>query len=299
MTSLNDIVIPPLAIVCHDAGATNIIASLVGEYNNKTQVCVKGPAIEIWNSYFPKTKALSLDDALKNANTLLSGTGMGDLEYLSRIEAKKKNIKNIAVIEHWINYLERFTRNSKVVLPDQIIVTDKYAKRQADAIFPSVSIIQMQNIYLHNEAKLASESRKMDLNYPYENILILAEPLQPKFFGSKSYLFQSSVDYLFSNLKKIDLSKNLINVCLRPHPSESAENYDFIRANYQKLVTEFSISNQKKLYEDIAWADLVLGTDSFAMAIALTAKIPTISFSAPDRPDCLLPYKEIIHLKKI
>ena len=28
MTSLNDIVIPPLAIVCHDAGATNIIASL-------------------------------------------------------------------------------------------------------------------------------------------------------------------------------------------------------------------------------------------------------------------------------
>ena len=134
---------------------------------------------------------------------------------------------------------------------------------------------------------------------PYENILIVAEPLKPKFFGSDFFLFESSVDYLFSNLKKINLSKDLINVCLRPHPSEFPDNYNFIRDRYQDFVTEFTISNDRKLYEDIAWADLVLGTDSFAMVIALTAKIPTLSFAAPNRPDCLLPYKEIVHLKNI
>jgi len=54
---------------------------------------------------------------LDDVNSLLSGTGFGILEYHVRSEAKKRSINNIAVIDHWTNYRERFIRNNNEELP--------------------------------------------------------------------------------------------------------------------------------------------------------------------------------------
>lgn len=299
MSTIEDISKPPLAIVCHDAGGANLIVNWILEYKYEVQVCMEGPAKFIWRSHFPDSVMLSMNDALKGANTLISGTGMGDLEYLARIEARRLKIKSIAVIDHWINYKERFVRQSVLTLPDQIIVSDDYAKSQAEDIFKPLPIIQMPNFYLQNITKFLKKPERRELKNPYENILIVAEPLALKTIENNDYLFQDSIDYFFLNIEKINTSKDIVNIYFRPHPSESLGNYDFIRDQYQDLVTNFKIINNRTIQEDIELADLVCGTDSFAMVIALTAKVPTLSFTSPNRPDCFLPYKEIIHLKNM
>lgn len=294
-----DILIPPVAIACHDAGAANIIVNMIDEYKDEIRICVDGPAKKIFNDYFPSLQCVTLENALENAHTLLSGTGWGSFEYFSRIMAKKKNIKNIAVIDHWVNYKQRFIHNSIEVLPDQIIVTDNFAKNKAEKLFPSISIIQAPNLYLQKESFLATSFRQRQCKTPIENLLIVAEPLTIRTIEGEDTLELPSIDYLMSNLMKINLSKDLINICLRPHPSENPENYNFIRERYKDLATDFMISDNENLHEDISWADLVMGTNSFAIVVALKANVPTMSYIHPDKPSCVLPYKEILHLKNI
>ena len=102
-----------------------------------------------------------------------------------------------------------------------------------------------------------------------------------------------------NNFDKINLSNKLAKIKLRPHPSESLNKYDFIQKKYDHLVTEFTISKNSSLHDDLAWADLVVGINSFALVVALCAKIPTMSILPPGSNESILPYEEIIHLRDL
>jgi len=273
MKRLEDIVIPPLAVVSHDAGGANHIISWLKDYNKKVRACMEGPAKIIWENSFPNNKLLSMNKALEDSKTLISGTGAGDLERFARIQAKKRNIKNIAVIDHWTEYEKRFVHNGKELLPDLILVGDKYALNKARNFFPSVSVIQLPNSYLQQEAELSSSQREKDCKTPIENILIIGEPLKDK-TANEQFM---PIEFLMENLNKINLSKKLLKINLRPHPSESTARYSFLKNKYEDLVTEFTINSNKELYKDIAWADLVVGVSSFALMISLKAGVPTMS----------------------
>ena len=45
MNTLEDFVIPPLAVVCHDAGAANIIIPWLKSYKNDMYVCSVKPLL--------------------------------------------------------------------------------------------------------------------------------------------------------------------------------------------------------------------------------------------------------------
>jgi hypothetical protein len=62
-------------------------------------------------------------------------------------------------------------------------------------------------------------------------------------------------------------------------------------------VTKINISNHTNLYSDVAWADLVVGMNSYALVVSLSANVPTMSILPPFSIDCVLPYKKIVHLK--
>jgi len=78
-------------------------------------------------------------------------------------------------------------------------------------------------------------------------------------------------------------------------------NYDLHKdqEKYINQFTEFSISNTNDLYEDIASANVVVGMNSFALVLALTSAVPTICILPPEANNCVLPQKEIMHLKKM
>ena len=158
-------------------------------------------------------------------------------------------------------------------------------------------IIQLPNNYLQLEANLVSSTRVREFQIPFENILIISEPFREKIPGNDSTLEFISIEFLMSNLNKLNLSKNLVNITLRLHPSEPLDKYNFLQNKYKSLVTEFKIARNRELYEDIAWADLVVGVSSFALVISLTAEVPIMSILPPGINHCVLPYEEIMYLR--
>ncbi len=297
MTKLEDFVKPPLAVVCHDAGAANLIVEWLKNYTGDLKPCMLGPAKIIWEKHFPDTKLTSIDTVLNGSKSLLSGTGWGDVEHFARIKAKKIGIQNISVIDHWTNYRERFIREECEVLPDVIIVSDKYAYNQAQILFPLISVIELPNNYLQRESKLACSKRSRECKEPFENILIIAEPLRQKKLGKDTYLEFDAIEFFMKSLNKINISSNYAHIILRLHPSETLGKYDHILKKYQHLVTKFDESKNTHLYLDIAWADLVVGMNSYALVVALKASVPSMSILPPFSSDCILPYKGITQLK--
>ena len=278
MKKLEDFVIPPLAVVCHDAGGANHIITWLKDYKSEVRACMEGPAKIIWERNFPDNKLLPINRIMDDSNTLLSGTGAGDLEHFARFQAKKRNIKNIAVVDNWSLYEERFINDEKELLPDLIFVGDKYAFEKACNVFPSISVVHLPNSYLELEVNLACSTRVRECQTPIENILILGTRLDCE-TDVDDY---TPIEFLMSNLNKINLSRNLINITLRLHPSEPLDKYNFLQNKYKDLVTEFKIGRNIELHEDIAWADLVVGVSSFALMVSLIAGVPTMSILPPD-----------------
>ena len=299
MNRLDEILESPFAVFCHDAGAANLIIEWLKDCNLEMKVCMEGPAKEIWKRNFPNTDLYPLDTVMDDVKTLLSGTGWGELEFIARNKAKNRNIKNIAVIDHWSNYKERFIKEEQEELPDMIIVSDKYAYQRAELIFPSILVVQLPNHYLARVAKKACLHRKKECQKPFENILIIAEPIREKISNVNKYKEIESIDYFINNLNKIPVHDNQVNINLRLHPSEPFDKYDFFKKKYNNLHIKLDISRDKALYEDIAWADLVVGRNSFALTVAVNANVPTMSILPPDSPPCILPYEEIVHLSKL
>lgn len=292
---LEDFITSPLGVYCHDAGSANLIVAWLQDCEIDLWVCMEGPALLIWKRNFPDINISPIEEVLKNSTSLLSGTGWGDSEYLVRLEAKKRSIKNIAVIDHWTNYEERFTRNGNEELPDLILVSDKYAFDTAKNLFPEIPIIQLPNIYLKQEAELAKLARTRECRSLIENILIIATPIRKKNQG----LEFSAIEFFMNSLDKINLSNKPTKIKLRPHPSESPKKYDLIKKKYDNLATEFTISKNSLLHDDLAWSDLVVGINSFALVVALFAKIPTMSISPPGSNEYMLPQEDIIHLRDL
>ncbi len=296
MSKLEDLIVFPLAVVCHDAGSANVIIAWLNSYKGDFRVCMEGPARKIWKKNFPNSEIFSNEEVLKGAKTLLSGTGAAKLEHVARINARKKSIKTIAVIDHWTDYKGRFNRDGNEHLPDIIIVTDEYAYEIARDCFSSTLIIQVPNNYLQKEVELAQSLRTTECRKVIENILIIGSPERDKLL-KPNYLEFAAIEFLMSNLNKINLSKNLINISLRLHPSEPLGKYDFMQNEYQHLVTEIKISKNSELYEDIAWADLVVGLSSYALVVALASDVPTMSILPPGPNFFALPFKKITHLR--
>jgi hypothetical protein len=290
MTTLKNLVDGNLGVVCHDAGAANLIIHWLKDYQGEFFVCMEGPAKVIWENKFPSKKNYKLEVVLSNSNILLSGTGSGDFEYQARLLASSMNHFNIAVIDNWTKYQERFQKSGVISLPDLILVSDNYALDMAKSFFPNVKIIQLENLYLKHHTNLSFISRKREPQIPARNILMVMGP-------SKEEIEFISIDYFFSNLDKCGLSANSIKIRLRTHPSESFEKYNDVMKKYSDV--ECTISKNNNLSDDIAWADMVVGMQNFPMVIAVNSNIPTISIIPPRFSRCALPYSEIIHLRDL
>ena len=116
-----------LAIVCHDAGATNLILPWLSACSEiKLHIIMQGPAKQLWESTYPNISIFNnLKRALKGADKILTGTGWeSNIEHDARQYAQENGIYSIAVIDHWVNYKERFTRVDKIILPDELWVFD-------------------------------------------------------------------------------------------------------------------------------------------------------------------------------
>lgn len=290
----------PLAVVCHDAGAANLIIEwLRGAPNFELRAHMQGPALALWEASFPSSVVMPLEQSLYGASQLLSGSGWASsIEHEARVRAHAMGLPVLAVVDHWVNYRERFVREGREFLPDEIWVADDYAFAEAKRCFPELVLRQLPNQYLQLQVDAIhtfDDYRKQDV---VQRVLYAMEPIRLPWASSDSRAGEfQALDYFLTRLESLGLNSQS-QIRLRPHPSDFPGKYDAWlesrRVNYNvALAPDVSIA------EALSWADWVAGCESFVLVIGLAAKKKTVSTLPPWGNPCRLPHKRLVHLSRL
>lgn len=280
----------PLAVVCHDAGAANLVAAwLPAIAAHNTRLCMHGPAAMLLQRGLPGQGVGDLRAALDGAACVLTGTGWAsDLEHDARVLAQRTSIQSIAVVDHWVNYRERFERHGRQALPDTIWVADEQALALARQCFPGVQLVQQPNTYL---AQLVARVAPLP---PEGDLLVLLEPMRDNWGRGTPGEFQA-LDYLVEYMDRLDLPSGT-RLRLRPHPSEAPGKYDDWLRLHGKLA---SLDQAASLEQALSPARWTAGCQTAALVAAMAAGRTAICTLPPWAPPCRLPQPGLLHLRQL
>jgi hypothetical protein len=240
-------------VVTKDAGAANIIFSYIKDHNIRGffDVVNKGKVeINNFTAQGKSIKNITLGKALVNLenkkyNSVLTGTsGDGDLEYFFTGIARVKGIQVANILDHWVNYSDRFIRYGERITPNEIWVCDDKALLKAANEFKNVcSIRRIDNKYIEDMIK------DFDKVHSPEGILYLTEPNRDNKGAIETLKKEFPNDKLF----------------VRKHPKDT-DKY------------ENEVQHMGDLRSSLMFADLVFGHDTMALHIADLAGIKTYTF---------------------
>jgi hypothetical protein len=287
----------PLAVVAHDAGAANLILGWIRELPPaQLRLCASGPAARLFTTAFPNHVLLSADTALAGAAMLLSGTSgpRSDLEHAARKLARQRGLPSVGVIDHWVNYAQRFTRADETVLPDEIWVADAHAATLARQTFPGCTVREQPNRYL--EAIVAEAHAASQPHPGVTHVLYVLEPMHSDWGrGGSDGEFQA-LDFFCEHAALLGLPSDA-RIRLRPHPSDARGKYShWLEPHGDELIT---LDESGTLAKAIGWADWVVGCESYALVAGLAAGRRIASTLPPWAPVCRLPHPELIHLRDL
>ena len=303
----------PLTIVAHDAGAANHIFAWLGD--EKPVLCLEGPARALWldrirkgdpvtvpeTLFFPGQNTepyifneTKLTEAISRSATVITGTGWeSNLEHDARKLARDRGIRSIAVIDHWVNYLDRFVRNGEQVLPDEIWVSDGYAARIARLTFPTVKVVQQPNSYLEGLVSEVRCCKPLTLVEATNRVLYLLEPIRHLWGELNKPGELLALDYFMAERHRARIPLQA-EIRLRPHPSDPPGKYqDWLSRHANSRV---KLDPSASLAESLIWSNIVVGCQTYAMVVALACGRIVISSIPPWAPKCILPQREIRHL---
>lgn len=297
-----------IAVVCHDAGGAEIISSYLRRGGRAYRAAVAGPAAAIFARKLAGFRNEPRDEILRDAEFLLCGTSVPATFELEAISlARAAGLRSVALLDHWINYRERFSRDGRVTLPDELWVVDETAERKAVDLFPDLRVTRIDNPYrldVLEDLQRRSAARPAGAPGAVRTALYVTEPTSEhaqRMHGDPAYWGYTETGALEWFLAcATDLDPALDRIVIRSHPSEASDKYSFARAR-SPLAVEFS--QARELLQDIGEADLVAGCNSMAMVVAAWAgkrvvccippggrgfslPSPGIAFAADD-PACL------------
>lgn len=285
---------PGTAVVCHDAGAANIIvAGLRASGRSDWRPVMHGPAHALWTRAFGEPGTADLHDTIARAPMLLSGTGWAStLEHDARRIARDAGVPSVAVIDHWVNYAARFERDGEVVWPDVFWVTDEYAEAEARRVFGAQARIEcVRNEYV--EAQLAAIAAVAPAS-PAELLYVL-EPTRNDWGRGEPGEFQA-LDQFVRLLPALGLP-DALRIVLRPHPSDPPGKYDaWLSAQHDARMV---LDVEPDIGVSIGRARWIAGCESFALVLGLRAGRDVICTLPAWAPACRLPHRGMIHLKDI
>ena len=294
-----------ITIVCHDAGGAQIISHWIKKVGINCNFFIQGPAIKIFNEVLNVKSDKDLNKMIRQSSCLICGTSwQSDLEKKAIYISKKLQKKTIVFFDHWTHFERRLIYKGSYLNPDQIWVTDKYAKGIARNLFKSTKIRVRQNYYLKYQIENIKKFEKNNSKKERTRILFIGENISEhseKWYGKKKFLGFDEIDcleYFLKNIRKITDSKCLITI--RPHPSESSDKYKYCikNKNYNNEYN-FVFSENKSLASDISNSDIVVGCESMAMVVALYANKKVFCCKPPFASKCVLPFKEISNISDI
>ncbi len=290
----------PLAVVCHDAGACNVILPWLRRPDLSLRPVMDGPAAALFRTRLGEAattgRGTEIDAALEGAAMLLSGTGWAsDLEHRARQKARARGIFSAAVIDHWVNYPMRFERQGETVWPDEFWVTDERAVEIAEYSFPGAVVRCFDNLYLRAEAAAVAPLPPAS-GQPDEppQVLYVLEPMRTDWGRGVPGEFQALDHFMRARVAAGVPASAPIR--LRPHPSDPPGKYDAWIAS-QRRRANVALDRQATLAGAIGVSTWVVGCESFALVIALAAGRRVFTSLPPWAPACRLPQPGITRLR--
>lgn len=277
----------PIGVVCHDVGGANQVSAMcLSQFLRPAVGYFEGPAEVVFSNHKNEIqKATNLGDLIDSVAILITGTGWSsNLEHKARLEAKKKGIPSISILDHWVNYKERFERNGTTILPDEIWVVDDYAVGIAEGVFQKNIIKRVPDYYTIQQV---DKIKSFSSGYS-DGLLYLLEPIRSDWGRGISGEFQA-LQFLINMLPELGIPAGT-NIRLRLHPSEPIGKYDtFLGQDYGYPVTLES----KSLASAIANARWIAGCNTFALTLALAVNKTVICSLPPWATPCVLPHSGI------
>lgn len=280
----------PTAVVAYDAGAANLIIAWLKAWRWPVRAFVEGPALKLWTLAFPEQHIFStISEAMEGANSVLTGTGWASsFEHEARKQARESGLLVAAVLDHWVNYPQRFERNGETVWPDELWVADDWAISTARKVLPPIPIRLHENLYLKSLVEQVSSP-------PQKGVLLyLLEPVRSDWGrGGQQGEFQA-LNYMLQNLKVFGTTL-IKRIVLRPHPSDPEDKYN----HYLIADNRIEIDRSADMSQAISQADVVVGVESFALTLALAAGRPVFSSLPPWAPELRLPQEGIQQIRRL
>jgi len=309
--SLSQLPEASVAVCAHDAGAASHMLAWLAPLQPQLRLFLAGPAELLFRARLgADTRSFpTLEEALAGAQVLISGTGWAsDLEHQARRLARQRGIPSVAVLDHWLNYRERFQREGDEQMPDALWVADAEAAALATAFFPNVPVLQLRNHWLEglcSTVQVLRSKRNPKTRRPVRRLLYLLEPIRvPWSQGPGGASEAGEIQGLRYWLQQLPLlieqgwvapQHELEALALRPHPSEPVGKYD-------ALITEAAASwpiqldQAPALAEALAWADAAFGCETQALVAAMACNLPAFSTVPPWAPPCRLPQSSLLHI---
>jgi len=285
-----------IAVISHDAGGAELLSSwILHNPSNKYIYALSGPAKKIFLKKIKIKKFYSLRSAIKISSKVYCSTG-SILERKALVISIKYQKKIIAFLDHWVNYKERFLYFKKNYLPNEIWVFDNYAYKLAKKIF-KIPIKKKKNYYLYD---LKIKFKKI-INSSKNNKSYILYTCDPDIFHFKKHFKNTLKKYNEKKLIEYFLKNSFYKnkkIIFRLHPSQ-LNKVNYWKKYYKNISlgdNNIIFSYKNSLLSDLARAESIIGSFSYALVVALTLKKKVFSFDLLKKDKISLPYKKIIYI---
>lgn len=291
-----------IALFFYDSGPSDNITNIIKKYTNKAHwsffAYKNSPAYKI-----VKNKSLEnilidieqIEDIKKqiqniNPDLILVGTSWQNKTHHNFIHyAKELYIPSVAMMEHWINYRERFgypNKNWEENKPDFITVNDNHAYSIAKK-YGFKNIIKLKFYTLLNDIKKLEKQNIKEKN----ELLFISEPTQKvalSHFNNKNY-WEFNEYKLIENIAKNIQYFQTNNLRIRLHPSDEKEKYDYLHNKFKNLKITIEDPYKIPLLTSIISSKVIIGIDGFVLYAAKILGKYSISFIPNDKRKCKVP----------
>ncbi len=260
-----------IGVVAFDAGGAEQISWLLRNIPQKVIAYIEGPAERIFNNLeVAFDKADELNDIFE-CDLVITGSGwMSQLEITAIQQAKLRNIPCLTVLDHWMNYLERFGTDDSTQ-PNTLAVTNPVALQLAQEKFPN-SVIYLLPDFQIESYRITLGARKQE---PKQGLIVLdpISTLVPNFTIDRNKIVN-----LIESAIRIKQHQGLTSLILRPHPSQIID--PLLTQILDHFSEEIVLSNSPSLLQDLAVSKMVIGFNSYALYISSQCEITTYSYFA-------------------
>jgi RimJ/RimL family protein N-acetyltransferase len=260
-----------IGVAAYDAGGAEQISWLLQNIPQKVLAYVDGPAKSIFENSKTVYDGVEKLNEIMECDLLITGSGwMSQLEVAVIKEAKFRGIPCITILDHWVNYRERFG-DAEENQPQILAVTNSIALEIAQEKFADKVVWLIPDFQIEAYREALRVGRKSTFC-----VLILLEPFSifDSLFTVNKEVLENLLRYAFA----IKQSRGLSTVLIRPHPSQV--DIQSILEMLGEFSGEFEVSTGGSLIEDLKNSEAVLGFSSYALYVASQCDIATYSFFA-------------------